>query len=59
VSSDTTRVEFSINETKRRDITGLSLKVALNTINLTLHKSAAGEKIIKNKEHQLRQECII
>jgi hypothetical protein len=32
---------------KRHDITGILLKVALNTIILTLNKRVVGEKIIK------------
>jgi hypothetical protein len=38
---------LSTNETERHDITGILLKVALNTIILTLNKCVVGEKIIK------------
>jgi hypothetical protein len=38
---------LSTNETERHDITGILLKVALNTIILTLNKRVVGEKIIK------------
>ena len=49
---------LSTNETERHDITRLLLKVALDTITLTLNKFAAGEKKMntKNTMHYLIQK---